>query len=355
MNVIFDKISKSFNDIEVLRDISFKIRDGEFFFLLGPSGCGKTTLLRIVAGFENPSSGKLFFNDKDVSNLPPEKRNVGMVFQNYAVWPHMTVFENISYGLNLRKYPKDDVKKRVDEVLKLVQLNGYEDRYPSQLSGGQQQRVAVARSLVVNPGLLLFDEPLSNLDAKLRIEMRNELKKIQKKSGITSIYVTHDQKEALSMADYMVILNNGRIEQMGKPVDVYNFPKNKFVAGFVGEINFINGFVAGQNGEDVEVLTEIGKIMGKSKTEFKKNEKVVASIRPQHIEFVKEGDSKFNIFKFAIEDFTFMGEYEQFSLSLEGCQLNVMSFGGFFPVPKIGEMVNVYFPPEKVIILNNEQ
>ncbi len=353
MNVTFEKISKNFGDVEVLRNISFEIKEGEFFFLLGPSGCGKTTLLRIIAGFETPSSGKLYFNGKDVINIPPEKRNVGMVFQNYAVWPHMTVFENISYGLKLRKMPRDEIEKKVDEVLKLVQLNGYEDRFPSQLSGGQQQRVAVARSLVVNPGLLLFDEPLSNLDAKLRIEMRNELKDIQKRSGITSIYVTHDQKEALSMADYMVILNGGKIEQMGRPIDVYNFPKNKFVAGFVGEINFIKGVVKFQKGEDVKVLTEIGEINGKSKKEFKKDEKVVASIRPQHIKFADKTFEK-NYFKAILKDFTFMGEYEQFLISVGNERLNVLDFGALSNIPEIDESINIYFPPEKVIILKDE-
>ncbi len=348
MKVKFENISKNFDGVEVLRNISFEIREGEFFFLLGPSGCGKTTLLRIVAGFEKPSSGRILFNGKDVSDIPPEKRKVGMVFQNYAIWPHMTVFENVAYGLLLRKIEKSEVEKRVSEVLDLVQLRGYEKRYPSQLSGGQQQRVAVARSLVVNPQLLLFDEPLSNLDAKLRIEMRNELKKIQKRSGITSIYVTHDQKEALSMADYLVILNNGKIEQMGKPFDIYNFPKNKFVAGFIGETNFISGIVKEQSESGVVIETEIGEITGISRERFNKGDKVIASIRPHHIKFV--GDQ----YKFKVEDSIFMGEYEYFVLSNGSCKLHMMDFEGKLPFPKSGDIVSIGFSPNKVVILKDE-
>ena len=236
------KISKSFSKEEtVLKEISLSIGKGEFITLLGSSGCGKTTTLRIIAGLEMPDSGQVFLEGKDVTDLPPEARNVNTVFQNYALFPHMTVADNIGYGLKLKKVPKAEIKKRVSEMLELVQLPGYEKRKPSELSGGQRQRVAIARSLINNPKVLLLDEPLGALDLQLRRTMQIELKKLQKKLGITFIYITHDQEEAINMSDRIAVMNHGNFEQIGSPDEIYNHPKTSYVATFVGNANILRG------------------------------------------------------------------------------------------------------------------
>ena len=236
------KISKSFSKEEtVLKEISLSIGKGEFITLLGSSGCGKTTTLRIIAGLEMPDSGRVFLEGKDVTDLPPEARNVNTVFQNYALFPHMTVADNIGYGLKLKKVPKAEIKKRVSEMLELVQLPGYEKRKPSELSGGQRQRVAIARSLINNPKVLLLDEPLGALDLQLRRTMQIELKKLQKKLGITFIYITHDQEEAINMSDRIAVMNHGNFEQIGSPDEIYNHPKTSYVATFVGNANILRG------------------------------------------------------------------------------------------------------------------
>ena len=236
------KISKSFSKEEtVLKEISLSIGKGEFITLLGSSGCGKTTTLRIIAGLEMPDSGRVFLEGKDVTDLPPEARNVNTVFQNYALFPHMTVADNIGYGLKLKKVPKAEIKKSVSEMLELVQLPGYEKRKPSELSGGQRQRVAIARSLINNPKVLLLDEPLGALDLQLRRTMQIELKKLQKKLGITFIYITHDQEEAINMSDRIAVMNHGNFEQIGSPDEIYNHPKTSYVATFVGNANILRG------------------------------------------------------------------------------------------------------------------
>lgn len=236
------KISKSFSKEEtVLKEIRLSIGKGEFITLLGSSGCGKTTTLRIIAGLEMPDSGRVFLEGKDVTDLPPEARNVNTVFQNYALFPHMTVADNIGYGLKLKKVPKAEIKKRVSEMLELVQLPGYEKRKPSELSGGQRQRVAIARSLINNPKVLLLDEPLGALDLQLRRTMQIELKKLQKKLGITFIYITHDQEEAINMSDRIAVMNHGNFEQIGSPDEIYNHPKTSYVATFVGNANILRG------------------------------------------------------------------------------------------------------------------
>ena len=241
-------VSKVYGRVRALDRVSLEVRDGELFTILGPSGCGKTTLLRVVAGFEVPEEGRVFFGDKDVTFLKPYMRNTAMVFQNYALWPHMTVFENVAYGLRLRKrqlkLSDEEIERRIREVLRLVRLEGLEDRYPLQLSGGQQQRVALARALVVQPQVLLLDEPLSNLDAKLRLEMREEIKRIQSSLKITAIYVTHDQEEAMSLADRIAVMNKGRVLQVGTPREIYSKPSNLFVATFIGRSTYVVGEVA---------------------------------------------------------------------------------------------------------------
>ncbi|MEM1773127.1 MAG: ABC transporter ATP-binding protein, partial [Desulfurococcaceae archaeon] len=231
--IMLENISKYYGSVVAVDDVSLKIDKGEFFAILGPSGCGKTTTLRIIAGFEVPDKGKVYFDDDDVTFLKPYKRNTAMVFQNYALWPHMTVYENVAYGLKIKRkelgLSDEEIKKRVDWALELVKLKGFENRYPLQLSGGQQQRVALARALVVQPRVLLLDEPLSNLDAKLRIEMREELKRLQKSLGITTIYVTHDQLEAMSMSDRISVMNKGKVIQVGTPKELYYSPRSIFV------------------------------------------------------------------------------------------------------------------------------
>lgn len=240
--------------------ISLVIPGGSLFFLLGPSGCGKTTLLRMIAGFAQPTSGRILFDREDVSRVPPHRRDTGMVFQSYALWPHMTVAENVAFGLKVRKYGKSEQEQRVREVLTLVQMDHLQDRKPTELSGGQQQRVALARALAIRPKCLLLDEPLSNLDAKLRLEMRSEIRRIVKQAGTTAIYVTHDQKEALSMADGIAVLRQGKLEQTGTPEQLYRQPATRFVADFIGESNFLTGTVEAVEGEIFVVRTSVGVI-----------------------------------------------------------------------------------------------
>ena len=245
--VNIQNVTKAFGDNVVLREFNATVRDGEFITLLGPSGCGKTTMLRIIAGFEKPTAGEVFIDGTLVSGgktfVPPEKRGIGMVFQSYAVWPHMNVFDNVAYPLTIRHVPKAEVKASVERVLGIVHLSQYAERFPSQLSGGQQQRVALARALVAEPKLLLLDEPLSNLDAKLRESMRFEIKEIQRKLGITVVYVTHDQTEAMTMSDRIFLINRGEIQQCGTPQEIYNSPVNQFVADFLGKVDFFKGEV----------------------------------------------------------------------------------------------------------------
>ena len=272
-------VSKTYGDNTVLKNLSLNIRKNEFLTLLGPSGCGKTTTLKILAGFESGDSGKVLFNGEDISNLPPYKRQLNTVFQKYALFPHMNVYENIAFGLKIKKVSKNEIDKKVSEMLKLVALEGFEKRAIDSLSGGQQQRVAIARALVNEPKVLLLDEPLGALDLKLRKEMQLELKKIQKRLGITFIFVTHDQEEALTMSDTIVVMNKGKIQQMGSPEDIYNEPANAFVADFIGESNIVNGTML----EDlkVEFCDHVFTCVDKG---FNTNEAVDVVIRPEDIE-----------------------------------------------------------------------
>jgi iron(III) transport system ATP-binding protein len=241
--VAIEQVRFSYGANLIIDNVSLDIVKGEFFAFLGPSGSGKTTLLRMIAGFGIPSSGRILVDEKDVTHLPPWSRNVGMVFQNYALWPHMTVAKNVAFGLERRRLPKAEINRKVAAVLDLVGLGAFADRRPAQLSGGQQQRVALARTLVIEPTVLLLDEPLSNLDAKLRVEMRSELRQLQQKVGITTVYVTHDQEDANSVADRIAVLDRGRVQQVGTPLELYDHPANRFVAGFLGTANMIDGQV----------------------------------------------------------------------------------------------------------------
>ena len=287
-SVTITGVTKSFGNVKVLQEFNQKFEDGEFITLLGPSGCGKTTMLRLIAGFEKPSSGEIYIGDKLVSSekefLPPEKRGIGMVFQSYAVWPHMNVFDNIAYPLKIQKISKNKIEERVNQVLKIVHLEQYKDRFPSELSGGQQQRVALGRALVAQPEILLLDEPLSNLDAKLREEMRYEIKEITKKLKITVIYVTHDQIEAMTMSDRIVLINKGEVQQVAPPQEIYSKPKNMFVANFVGKVDFIKGKVEGSK---ILLDNSNGQTLP-NKSSFKGN--VVVAIRPENAILSDDGE-----------------------------------------------------------------
>ena len=277
-----ENISKSFGEEDILENFSVELARHEFVTILGPSGCCKTTTLRLIGGFERPDSGRVFFDGEDITNLPPYKRRLNTVFQKYALFPHMNVFDNVAFGLSIKKIDKDIIREKVSNVLKLVNLSGFEKRNISSLSGGQQQRIAIARALVNEPEVLLLDEPLGALDLKLRQEMQLELKKIQTKLGITFIYVTHDQEEALTMSDEIIVMNNGRIQQMGTPVDIYNEPENAFVAGFIGESNIINGIMK----KDL-LVTFAGQDFTCLDSGFDENELVDVVIRPEDIKFSK--------------------------------------------------------------------
>lgn len=278
-------VSKSFGSVNVLHDFSETFNHREFITLLGPSGCGKTTILRMIAGFEKPTSGSIFIDEREVSSdnvfVPPEKRDIGMVFQSYAVWPHMTVFDNVAYPLKIKKLPKEEILRRVNRVLEIVHMSPYGDRTPDQLSGGQQQRVALGRALVAEPRLLLLDEPLSNLDTKLRESMRYEIKEIQRSLGITVVYVTHDQVEAMTMSDRIVVIHHGVIQQCGTPVEIYRKPASRFVADFVGRVDFLGGTAGGgQVALDVgQFLPYDGPLAGR----------VVVGVRPENVRLAGAG------------------------------------------------------------------
>ena len=276
-------ISKTYEDNKVLDNLSLNIKKNEFLTLLGPSGCGKTTTLKIIAGFENADEGSVLFEGSDINEVPPYKRQINTVFQKYALFPHMNIYENIAFGLKIKKLPKDEIDKKVKEMLKLVSLEGYEKRSVDSLSGGQQQRIAIARALVNEPKVLLLDEPLGALDLKLRQEMQTELKRIQKKLGITFIFVTHDQEEALSMSDTIVVMNKGKIQQMGTPEDIYNEPENSFVARFIGESNIFDGIMI----EDFKVEF-CGKVFECVDKGFSENEKIEVVIRTEDIKMVEK-------------------------------------------------------------------
>lgn len=280
-----NNIRKTFDQTVAVEDVSIEVSAGSLFFLLGSSGCGKTTILRMIAGFVQPTAGRIFFDDRDVTALPPEKRNAGMVFQNYALWPHMTVSQNVGFGLDVRRMPSAEKKKRIGESLELVRMSQYADRLPNQLSGGQQQRVALARAIAFRPDLLLLDEPLSNLDAKLRLEMRSEIRRISNELRITMIYVTHDQYEALSLADQIAVMSAGKIEQLGAPRDIYQRPRTRFVAEFIGETNFVSGEIQGVRDSSgfAEVRTPIATMRALVPPTKKAGDRITLSIRPETI------------------------------------------------------------------------
>ena len=300
------KNPKTGQNFYAVHDVSLDIEPGSFVTLLGPSGCGKTTTLRMIAGFESPDEGEIYLGGEPINELTPNKRDTAMVFQSYALFPHYNVFDNVAYGLKLRKVPKDEIKERVTNILRLVELTDMEQRMTNQLSGGQQQRVALARALVVEPGVLLFDEPLSNLDAKLRVQMRTEIRRIQQTLGITAIYVTHDQSEAMAISDNIILMKSGVIAQMGSPTEIYYHPNSEFVADFIGECNFLPCSVTGREGE--EVIARVNGYPVKVRSEIgddAENAEIV--LRPEAIEIADEG-----LLPCKVELSCFMGSYQNY-------------------------------------------
>ena len=305
VNIKIRDAVKKYGDNTIISDLSLDIKEGEFFTLLGPSGCGKTTLLRMIAGFNSIEGGDFYFGDTRINDMDPAKRNIGMVFQNYAIFPNMTVENNVAFGLKNRKLPKEEIASKTDQFLKLMKIDEYRDRMPERLSGGQQQRVALARALAITPDVLLMDEPLSNLDAKLRVEMRTVIKQIQNEVGITTVYVTHAQEEAMAVSDRIAVMNNGDIQQIGTPKILYQRPANLFVATFIGHTNVIDGELKIENGDAYLYLPGNHKVkMDTIRKECMKDQKVKASIRPE--ELVVDINNKEGI-KAWIDDAVFLG------------------------------------------------
>ena len=338
-------LSKSFGDVKVLDDINFYVRRGEFITLLGPSGCGKTTLLRQIAGFIAPDEGRILLEGKDISGIPPHKRPLNTVFQRYALFPHLDVFDNVAFGLKLHKIPAKEIEQRVKKMLKMVSMTDYEDRSVDSLSGGQQQRVAIARALVNYPKVLLLDEPLAALDLKMRKDMQLELKEIHRKMGITFIYVTHDQEEALTLSDTIVVMNEGRIQQIGTPTDIYNEPVNSFVADFIGESTILNGTMICDRkvefmGHEFECVDE----------GFGENVPVDVVVRPEDV--VISSDVEGSQFSGVVESCIFKGvHYEMFVDTDKGYELMVQDYDSFEPGSKVGLSIN----PDDIQVMRKER
>lgn len=309
-------IKKMFNGQTIVKDFNLQIEKGEFISFLGPSGCGKTTTLNMIAGFLEPDGGELLIKGKRMNGVAPYNRHLGMVFQTYSLFPHMTVFENVAYGLKLKKVPKAEIKERVQKSLELVRLPQVHDRFPNQLSGGQRQRIAIARALVTEPSILLLDEPLSNLDAKLREELRDELKRLHQQIGVTTIFVTHDQEEALSLSDRIVVMSHGNIEQIGTPTEIYHHPASEFVHTFIGKTNRLEGTVDGVNGKHVRIVTD-GSLALQTRSQEQKlfpGEKVILFVRPETVNLSKEpvADELTTVINGKIKQVTFLGSITEY-------------------------------------------
>lgn len=339
-----ENVSKSFGKEQVLKSINLSIKKNEFFTLLGPSGCGKTTMLRIIGGFESADTGSVFFDGININDVPPNKRHLNTVFQKYALFPNMNVYDNVAYGLKIKKKPKDYIDKKVKEMLSLINLNGFEKRSVTSLSGGQQQRVAIARALINEPEVLLLDEPLGALDLKLRKSMQSELKKIQQKLGITFIYVTHDQEEALTMSDTIVVLKSGEIQQMGSPVDIYNEPQNAFVADFIGESNIIDGIMK----QDL-LVNFSGKDFICVDKGFSDNEPVDVVIRPEDIKIV-ENDKNAMLFG-TVESVIFKGVHYEMKIKSDTFVWTVHSTA----MAPVGKSVGLNIFPDEIHIMRKAE
>jgi len=347
-----NNVSKTFGATDAVKDFNLEIEKGELVSFLGPSGCGKTTTLRMVAGFETPTSGRIIINGDDITNTPPNQRDVGMVFQSYALFPNMTVSGNIGFGLKVAKKPAEEIKERVDEMLELINMLGYGDRYPYQLSGGQQQRVALARALALRPEVLLLDEPLSALDAKIRVSLRSEIRSIQQKLGITAVYVTHDQEEALSISDRVVVMYDGHMEQVGTPFEIYNFPQTAFVANFVGTLNAIEAEVVDPQANTLRV-DGIQLQAAKGLEEKRAGDRVMIAIRPERFSFVSE-QKKANVIDSVIENITFLGSIVRVQVVTKDAMFYMDTFNNpFLELPKIGDQTQITCSREAVLVLNH--
>jgi putative spermidine/putrescine transport system ATP-binding protein len=345
-------ISKEFSGTTVVQDFNLDVEKGEFVSFLGPSGCGKTTTLRMVAGFEIPTSGTITINGVDITNNPPNGRNVGMIFQAYALFPNMTVAQNIGFGLRIRKESESLIKDRVAEMLSLIHLESKAGSYPYQLSGGQQQRVALGRALANQPQVLLLDEPLSALDAKIRVQLRSEIRAIQKKMGITAIFVTHDQEEALSISDRIVVMYEGKIEQVGSPFEVYNFPKTAFVANFVGTLNTASAEVVDPV-KGILKMDGVQIVSAENLQDRKKGDAVKFSIRPERFSFASE-IKKDNVLDCTIENITFLGSVVRIRVKIGDTKFNMDTFNNpFLELPKIGDKNQVTCSREAVLVLED--
>ncbi len=345
-------ISKQYGKTTVVQDFNLDVKTGEFVSFLGPSGCGKTTTLRMIAGFEVPTTGKITLGEEEITDKAPNQRNVGMVFQAYALFPNLTVGQNIGFGLQIRKENAASIKERVSEMLALIHLEKKGDSYPSQLSGGQQQRVALARALAISPKVLLLDEPLSALDAKIRVSLRAEIRAIQKKLGITAIYVTHDQEEALSISDRIVVMFDGKIEQVGTPFEIYNFPQTAFVASFVGTLNTAQAEVV----DPVKKLIHIDGVQLETSEGLEgrqKGDKITIAIRPERLNFLSV-EKKANLLDCTIENITFLGSVVRIQVKIGSNRFNMDTFNNpFLELPKIGAKEQVTCSREAVLILNS--
>ncbi|MCC6231885.1 MAG: ABC transporter ATP-binding protein [Verrucomicrobiales bacterium] len=349
MRVQIQQISKRFGTTPVLQRVSFDIESHELFFLLGPSGCGKTTLLRLVAGFYQPDSGELRFGDRLMNGVEPHRRNTGMVFQNYALWPHLSVAENVGYGLDVRGVTAAERAQRIDEALRTVRMETLAQRTPNQLSGGQQQRVALARALVIRPDLLLLDEPLSNLDARLRLEMRDEIRRIHQETRITTLYVTHDQKEALSMADRMAVMRDGVVEQIGCPRDVYRAPANRFVADFIGEANWLDATVVEANATATVLQTPVGPLIAPpASAPVVPGHRVQVGFRPESARLTAAPE---NTFTGTLESVTYLGDSEQVVLRLQdGSRIKAAESDPLLP-RVLESQVSLHVPRQSLFVL----
>ncbi len=355
-DLILEKVSKKFGDSYAVKGVDLVIKDGEFVTLLGPSGCGKTTTLRMIAGFETITEGTITYNDSVINKLTPQQRKFGIVFQSYALFPHMRVDENVAFGLKMQKYPKNDIDPRVNELLGIVGLKEHKKKYPAELSGGMQQRVALARALAPNPDVILLDEPLSALDAKIRVKLRAEIKQLQVKLGVTMIYVTHDQEEALSISDRVVVMNHGVIEQVDVPIEIYKKPKSEYVADFVGSNNFFNGILTGGslNITDKSINFKVNYIPSLESSV------VTAALRPERVEVMNNRDSlkveKENLLKGELIVFTFLGLIVRLVVKIDDKDIYVDMLEKNFTKLELSrrDQVELYFPPDGFLIFTNK-
>lgn len=347
-------VNKIYQENHVVHNLSMEIYEGEFLTMLGPSGCGKTTTLRMIGGFEEPTDGSILIGGERIEDKEPFQRNVNTVFQSYALFPHMNIYQNIAYGLKIDKVPKTEIKERVEEMLKLVQLNGFEKRYPSQLSGGQKQRVAIARALIKRPKVLLLDEPLGALDMKLRKEMQLELKNLQKKLGITFIYVTHDQEEALTMSDRIAVMNQGYLDQLDTPNNIYEKPATRFVADFIGESNIFEATIVKKDSKTAKLGFEMGNGLSQvdEDMKFESFEMVYASVRPEKVLFSKEEIEGFSI-KGIVKEQIYVGNVIKSIVILANGQPVKISRMDIDDVPRIGDIVNIYWNLDDVVIIKS--